>query len=96
MYRTELLYIPANPLTATHALHSSRSCLYKLPKLNTMVTICHPQTYMQVGNMTLHSWFERTRILFSTVQELSLLFRIASDNRGQDAPKKIIKLFIYF
>jgi hypothetical protein len=81
MYRTELLYIPAIPPTATHALHSSRSCLPKTPKLNMMVTICHPPTYMLVGNVTLHSWFKRTRILFSTVQELPLLFRVASDKK---------------
>jgi hypothetical protein len=45
---------------------------------------------MQVANLTLHSWFKRTRrILFSTVQELRLLLRIALDERGQDAHKKM-------
>lgn len=45
---------------------------------------------MQAANLTLCSWFKRTRrILFTTVHELPLLFRIAPYERGQDVHKKI-------
>jgi hypothetical protein len=95
MYRTEQVYIPAQSLSPTCALCSSWPCPHDTKTKHNGYDLRHPPGYklnglIQAANLTLDSWFKRTRrLLFPTVQELPLLFRIAPDERGQDAHKKM-------